>query len=81
MIEYFFYFVAVDPRLIFSFFYRMDKDGTLDISFDEWRDYLLFHPSANLHDIILYWRHATVSAQLIISLGTCAGNEFIRRQL
>ncbi|XP_068208077.1 mitochondrial adenyl nucleotide antiporter SLC25A25 isoform X1 [Palaemon carinicauda] len=37
----------------------MDKDGTLDISFDEWRDYLLFHPSANLHDIILYWRHAT----------------------
>ncbi|XP_045623017.1 mitochondrial adenyl nucleotide antiporter SLC25A25 isoform X3 [Procambarus clarkii] len=38
---------------------KMDKDGTLDISFDEWRDYLLFHPSANLHDIILYWRHAT----------------------
>ncbi|KAK8402448.1 hypothetical protein O3P69_000691 [Scylla paramamosain] len=38
---------------------RMDKDGTLDISFDEWRDYLLFHPSANLHDIIQYWRHAT----------------------
>ncbi|XP_076057885.1 mitochondrial adenyl nucleotide antiporter SLC25A23-like isoform X2 [Oratosquilla oratoria] len=38
---------------------RMDKDGTLDISFDEWRDYLLFHPSANLHDIIMYWRHAT----------------------
>ncbi|XP_069961112.1 mitochondrial adenyl nucleotide antiporter SLC25A25 isoform X1 [Cherax quadricarinatus] len=37
---------------------KMDKDGTLDISFDEWRDYLLFHPSANLHDIILYWRHA-----------------------
>lgn len=39
--------------------HRMDKDGTLDISFDEWRDYLLFHPSANLHDIIQYWRHAT----------------------
>ncbi|KAF2359649.1 Mitochondrial substrate/solute carrier [Trinorchestia longiramus] len=37
----------------------MDKDGTLEISFDEWRDYLLFHPSANLQDIILYWRHAT----------------------
>ncbi|XP_018022017.1 uncharacterized protein LOC108678173 isoform X1 [Hyalella azteca] len=38
---------------------QMDKDGTLEISFDEWRDYLLFHPSANLRDIILYWRHAT----------------------
>ena len=38
----------------------MDRDGTLDISFNEWRDYLLFHPSANLRDIIHYWRHATV---------------------
>ncbi|KAK8720168.1 hypothetical protein OTU49_013540 [Cherax quadricarinatus] len=36
----------------------MDKDGTVDINFDEWRDYLLFHPSVNLHDIILSWRHA-----------------------
>ncbi|XP_068208078.1 mitochondrial adenyl nucleotide antiporter SLC25A24 isoform X2 [Palaemon carinicauda] len=44
-------------RIVYST--GMDKDGTLDISFDEWRDYLLFHPSANLHDIILYWRHAT----------------------
>ncbi|MCL4123890.1 UNVERIFIED_CONTAM: hypothetical protein GTU68_043961 [Idotea baltica] len=37
----------------------MDKDGTLKISFNEWRDYLMFHPTANLRDIIWYWRHAT----------------------
>uniref|UniRef100_A0A6G5ABV6 Putative mitochondrial carrier protein n=1 Tax=Rhipicephalus microplus TaxID=6941 RepID=A0A6G5ABV6_RHIMP len=39
---------------------RMDKDGSLTISFEEWRDYLLFHPSSEIHDIIHHWRHATV---------------------
>ncbi|XP_037081671.1 calcium-binding mitochondrial carrier protein SCaMC-1-B-like [Pollicipes pollicipes] len=38
---------------------RMDKDGTLEISYGEWRDYLLFHPSSELHDILQYWRHST----------------------
>jgi len=37
------------------------KDNSLDISFEEWRDYLLFHPSAELHDIITHWRHNSVS--------------------
>ena len=36
------------------------KDHSLDISFEEWRDYLLFHPSADLADIIASWRHNTV---------------------
>ncbi|XP_014788605.1 calcium-binding mitochondrial carrier protein SCaMC-2 [Octopus bimaculoides] len=39
---------------------RMDKDGTLKIDWDEWREYLLLHPSQNIHDIIAYWRHSTV---------------------
>ncbi|XP_071947833.1 mitochondrial adenyl nucleotide antiporter SLC25A24-like [Antedon mediterranea] len=37
----------------------MDKDGTLKVDWNEWRNYLLFHPSADLHEIILYWKHAT----------------------
>ena len=45
----------------------MDKDGTLEIDFDEWRDYLLFHPGTELRDIIQYWRHATVSVTQTIS--------------
>ena len=36
------------------------NDHSLDISFEEWRDYLLFHPSADLTDIISHWRHNTV---------------------
>ena len=36
----------------------MDQDGTLKIDFQEWREYLLFHPDAsNLKSIVGYWRH------------------------
>ncbi|KAG1659261.1 Calcium-binding mitochondrial carrier protein SCaMC-2-B [Nymphon striatum] len=51
--------ININPKEAASLIKRIDKDGSLDIGFDEWRDYLLFHPSSELHDIILFWRHAT----------------------
>lgn len=39
----------------------MDQDGSLNISFDEWRDFLLLAPSTDIHELIKYWRHSTVS--------------------
>jgi hypothetical protein len=36
----------------------------LDISFEEWRDFLLFHPSGDLKSIIAYWSHPPVSYKL-----------------
>jgi len=39
---------------------RIDKADTLTITFDEWREFLLLHPSSSIHDIVHYWRHATV---------------------
>ena len=42
-------------------FSRMDKDETLKINYDEFREYLLLHPSSNIWDIVHYWRHASVS--------------------
>uniref|UniRef100_A0A4Y0BLV9 EF-hand domain-containing protein n=1 Tax=Anopheles funestus TaxID=62324 RepID=A0A4Y0BLV9_ANOFN len=40
---------------------RMDKDGSLNISYDEWRDFLLLAPSSDIHELVKYWRHSTVS--------------------
>lgn len=40
---------------------RMDKDGSLNISFNEWRDFMLLAPSTDIHDLIKFWRHSTVS--------------------
>lgn len=44
----------------------MDQDGSLNISFNEWRDFLLYAPSTTLLDIIEYWHHTTVSTFSII---------------
>lgn len=42
----------------------MDKDGSLTISFNEWRDFLLYAPSTDLLGLIEYWHHTNVSIDL-----------------
>ncbi|XP_071802790.1 mitochondrial adenyl nucleotide antiporter SLC25A24-B-like isoform X2 [Asterias amurensis] len=37
----------------------MDKDGSLKVDWNEWRNYLLLHPSSDLRDIYTYWKHAS----------------------
>ncbi|XP_007898470.1 calcium-binding mitochondrial carrier protein SCaMC-2-B isoform X2 [Callorhinchus milii] len=39
---------------------RMDKNGTMTIDWNEWRDYHLLHPADNIPEIILYWKHSTI---------------------
>lgn len=46
----------------------MDKNGTMTIDWNEWRDYHLLHPVENIPEIILYWKHSTVS----LHQGTCS---------
>lgn len=41
----------------------MDKNGTMTIDWNEWRDYHLLHPVENIPEIILYWKHSTVSPE------------------
>uniref|UniRef100_A0A674MFW7 Solute carrier family 25 member 25b n=1 Tax=Takifugu rubripes TaxID=31033 RepID=A0A674MFW7_TAKRU len=38
----------------------MDKNGTMTIDWNEWRDYHLLHPAGNIPEIILYWKHSTI---------------------
>ncbi|CAG0894709.1 unnamed protein product [Cyprideis torosa] len=39
---------------------RIDNDGDLVISYEEWRDFLLFHPMVeDIRSLINYWRLAT----------------------
>lgn len=44
----------------------MDQDGSLNISFNEWRDFLLLAPSSDIHDLIKFWRHSTVSTLISV---------------
>ncbi|KAK2703411.1 mitochondrial adenyl nucleotide antiporter SLC25A23-like [Artemia franciscana] len=38
---------------------RIDKEGTLEITFSEWRDFFMFNTSSNISEILKFWRHAT----------------------
>lgn len=41
--------------------YASMPDGTLEISWEDWRDYLILSPHVDsLTDVLRYWRHATV---------------------
>ena len=39
---------------------RMDKDGNVEISWEEWREYLLLQPHTSVHSIFRIWSHSTV---------------------
>ncbi|XP_077300894.1 short Calcium-binding Mitochondrial Carrier [Arctopsyche grandis] len=51
--------VAMDRSEATNLLKRMDQDGSLNISYDEWRDYLLLAPSTDIHGLIYFWRHST----------------------
>ncbi|XP_064179665.1 mitochondrial adenyl nucleotide antiporter SLC25A23-like isoform X3 [Anguilla rostrata] len=36
----------------------IDKDGTMTIDWNEWRDHFLFNPIHNIEDIARYWKHS-----------------------
>ena len=52
--------LVIDLLLFFHFLFSMDKDGSLKVDWNEWRNYLLLHPSSDLRDIYTYWKHASV---------------------
>ncbi|XP_055702648.1 calcium-binding mitochondrial carrier protein SCaMC-3 isoform X2 [Phlebotomus papatasi] len=49
----------MDKKEATNLLYRMDQDGSLNISFDEWRDFLLLAPTTDIHGLIKFWRHST----------------------
>ena len=40
--------------------HRMDKDGNVEISWEEWREYLLLQPHTSVQSIFQIWSHSTV---------------------
>ncbi|XP_046340602.1 calcium-binding mitochondrial carrier protein SCaMC-2-like isoform X1 [Haliotis rufescens] len=52
--------VHIDTAEAEKLLMRMDKDGTLKIDWNEWREFLLLTPGQSLKDILHYWRHSSI---------------------
>ncbi|XP_057289624.1 mitochondrial adenyl nucleotide antiporter SLC25A24-B-like [Hydractinia symbiolongicarpus] len=52
--------VKVSEHEVDTLINKMDKDGTLQIDWDEWREFHFLNPNAhNMVDIIKFWKHST----------------------
>uniref|UniRef100_A0A8C5Y5N5 Solute carrier family 25 member 23 n=1 Tax=Microcebus murinus TaxID=30608 RepID=A0A8C5Y5N5_MICMU len=40
--------------------HSMDRDGTMTIDWQEWRDHFLLHSLENVEDVVYFWKHSTV---------------------
>ncbi|CAH8540891.1 unnamed protein product [Schistosoma bovis] len=56
---------------------RIDKDGSLDIDYKEWRDFLLFSGTSKIDEIFRYWRHASA---IDIGENMCVPDDFTEEE-
>lgn len=47
----------------------MDRDGTMTIDWQEWRDHFLLHSLENVEDVVYFWKHSTVRWGQLSQLG------------
>lgn len=47
----------------------MDRDGTMTIDWQEWRDHFLLHSLENVEDVVYFWKHSTVRWGQLAQLG------------
>uniref|UniRef100_UPI00358E99CC mitochondrial adenyl nucleotide antiporter SLC25A24-B-like n=1 Tax=Myxine glutinosa TaxID=7769 RepID=UPI00358E99CC len=38
----------------------MDKDNTIQVDWNEWRDFYLLNPASSVQEILQYWKHTTI---------------------
>ncbi|XP_029074654.1 calcium-binding mitochondrial carrier protein SCaMC-3 isoform X1 [Monodon monoceros] len=46
--------------------HSMDRDDTMTIDWQEWRDHFLLHSLENVEDVLYFWKHSTV-----LDIGEC----------
>uniref|UniRef100_A0AAR2L976 EF-hand domain-containing protein n=1 Tax=Pygocentrus nattereri TaxID=42514 RepID=A0AAR2L976_PYGNA len=69
--------VEVSTEQAYRILRSMDRDGTMTIDWNEWRDHFLFNPFRNMEDIAHYWKH---SLMLDIGEQLTVPDEFSERE-
>lgn len=58
---------------IYMCFHSIDKDGTMTINWNEWRDHFLFNPITNMEEVACHWKRSLVKSEtkFIIQYAVC----------
>ncbi|XP_055331790.1 calcium-binding mitochondrial carrier protein SCaMC-3-like isoform X2 [Paramacrobiotus metropolitanus] len=56
--------INITPKEAERLLKRLDSDGSLAVSFDEFRDFFLWYPSITIQDLFGYWRHGATYLDL-----------------
>ena len=57
---------------------KLDKDNSLEISWEEWRDRMIWQPHAELEEIVNYWRKSTF---IDIGDNLCVPDDFSAKEM
>ncbi|EEB19211.1 conserved hypothetical protein [Pediculus humanus corporis] len=71
--------IEIDESEALKLVQRMDTDGSLNISYNEWRDFLFYAPSHDIQELIKYWRHS--SAYLDIGEDLNVPDDFTAKEM
>ncbi|XP_068938988.1 mitochondrial adenyl nucleotide antiporter SLC25A23 isoform X2 [Petaurus breviceps papuanus] len=58
--------VSISLQQAEKILHSMDRDGTMTIDWQEWRDHFLLQPLENMEDVLKFWKHSTV-----LDIGEC----------
>lgn len=50
--------VVIDIEEANKLIKKIKKDGSVSISFEEWRDYLILHPATEITELMNFWKHS-----------------------
>ncbi|XP_061406518.1 LOW QUALITY PROTEIN: mitochondrial adenyl nucleotide antiporter SLC25A24-B-like [Lethenteron reissneri] len=52
--------LALNPRRAKVLLYKLDRDGSSTIDWDEWLDFYLLHPADSMEQIVQRWTHSMI---------------------
>ncbi|XP_013003761.1 mitochondrial adenyl nucleotide antiporter SLC25A23 isoform X1 [Cavia porcellus] len=58
--------ISITLEQVEKILHSMDRDGTMTIDWQEWRDHFLLHTLENVEDVLYFWKHSTV-----LDIGEC----------
>lgn len=50
--------ISIDTTEAKKLIKKIKKDGTVSITFEEWRDYLMLHPADQITELMNFWKHS-----------------------